>query len=211
MITKSFTFVVARIILLLILLYNLSFAQTNYTQQKINSPTAIFYLSIPYTQFTGQEMESQGVGDGFGWLGLGLNAIIYNYMIVGTEIGWDRPEDNAEFTNNTTSGKMTSGITLWSSALFAGLKIPEVYLSEDYSSYIFANMNFGIMWAYFEKREIENCLDCDSEELNIDGGLFINPEIYYVIDGFGLGFSYKHFFNSDYKSKFVLKLSGHFN
>ena len=49
--------------------------------------------------------------------------------------------------------------------------------------------------------------DCDEEDIEINGGVYIEPEIYYVFANLGLGVGYRYFFNSDYQRKISLKLS----
>lgn len=189
---------------------NSAFAQSTANYNAKPGTKAIVYLNIPYSMFNQKTMKPQGVGDGFGWFALGFDVIFYDYFLLGTEFGYDNPADKASFTNNTTAGEMTSHVSVFEYTLLGGLKSPDLYFSTSSPSRVFANLNAGYMWAFLEKRSIENCNGCDREDLNINGGLLLNPEIYYVFDVFALGLGYKHFFNSDFDAKIELKISGVF-
>jgi len=183
----------------------MSFAQTTLPYHHKIEPHAIIYLGIPYSFLNEQTMAPQGVGDGFGLLSIGLDAIFKNYFLVGAQLGWDSPKDEKKFINITSAGEMSSSISLWNFSLLSGFKSPHLPFSPK--SYLFGNMNLGYSWLFFEERSIQNCLDCDKDEITINGGSFIEPELYYVINVFSLGLGYKHYFNSDYKGKIELKLS----
>jgi len=130
---------------ILLLNSNPSFGQSEIQSNPSNATIGIVYLSIPYSVYDSESMSPQGVGNGVGWCSLGFDAVFYDFLLLGTEIGWDNPSDEAEFTNNTDSGEMTSGVSVWQYSLLGGIKIPDVYLSASSRSYIFGNINFGNM------------------------------------------------------------------
>jgi len=165
-----------------------------------------FFLGIPYSMFKEDSKHGQGINDGFGLFSLGFDVTFGNFFLLGSELGWDSPKDEKRFSDLTTAGELTSSVSLWHYSLSGGLKIPDIYFDEEKLSFTFVSFSFGHMWAFFEKRSIESCIDCNREEINIDGGLFIQPELYYVYGILGLGISYRHFFYSDYKSKAEFKL-----
>lgn len=189
---------------------NNSFAQSSQSYKNNQGPIVIAYAHIPYIMVNQKTMKPQGVGDGFGWFALGFDVVFYDYFLLGTEFGYDNPADKASFTNNTTAGKMTSRVSVFEYTVLGGLKSPDLYFSTSSPSRVFANFNVGYMWTYLERRSIENCSGCDREDLDINGGLFLNPEVYYVFDVFALGLGYKRFFNSDFDGKIELKFSGVF-
>lgn len=193
--------------LLFVCFINYSSAQSLSTKQNKTETDIIIYCSIPYSLFDKQKMEPQGVGDGLGWFSLGFDTFFYDLLLLGAEIGWDSPNDKKEFTNMTSSGELTSSVSVWQFSLLTGLKSPYIKFSSNSKSYLFGNINVGNMWAFFEERSIQNCIGCDEDKIDISGGFFIKPELYYVFDVFSIGLSYRHFLNSDYKAKIELKLS----
>lgn len=165
-----------------------------------------FYMGIPYSMFKNDSKHIQGINDCIGLLSLGFDLVFGNIFILGNQIGWDSPKDEKKFTNQTTIGELSSSVSIWNYSFSGGLKIPDIYFSEEKTSFTFASLSFGNMWAFFEKRSIETCIDCDREEVDIDGGLFIQPELYYVYGILGLGISYRYFFYSDYRAKAEFKI-----
>ncbi|NTV45559.1 MAG: hypothetical protein HGB11_03325, partial [Chlorobiales bacterium] len=183
-----------------------------FAQQNENHTGFIFYLGVPYTTFTQEAQKTQGIGDAFG-VALCADAILYDYLLLGTEFAFIGPKDNSEFINNTTGGERSSTVKAGEFALLAGFNAPTISFSEGSPSCILANFNLGYMWTFLERRSIDDCEGCDVEHLDLNGGLFLNPELYYVYVlnasqlGVAIGVGYKHFFNSDYNSKIELKFS----
>ncbi|NWF89448.1 MAG: hypothetical protein HXY50_08290 [Ignavibacteriaceae bacterium] len=166
-----------------------------------------FYMGVPYSIFNDDSKNGQGIDDGLGLLSFGFDVVFNNIFLLGSEFGWDSPKDEKQFSNLTTAGELSSSVSLWHYSFSGGLKIPDIYFSDEKAAFTFASFSFGHMWAFLEKRSIENCIDCDREDVDIDGGLFIQPELYYVYGILGFGLSYKHFFYSDYKTKAEFKLA----
>jgi hypothetical protein len=184
-----------------------SYSQIN--KKPVTEPTTggIIYLGIPYSFFDPNTSASEGIrSEGFGF-SLGFSLLFFKYFLFGIEYGGDIPVDKQKFTNLTTMGEFESGIYIHQFSLYTGLKSPGVALSENSESQIFGNLNVGKMWAFWEGRSIGNCGDCDEEDIDISGGMFVEPEIYYAYSSFGIGLGYRYFFNSDYQGKITLKLS----
>ncbi len=190
-----------------LLMPNDGYSQMN--KKPVTDPTTggIIYLGIPYSFYDQNTAESEGIrSEGFGF-SLGFSLLFFKNFLIGLEYGGDIPVDKKKFTNQTTAGELESGIYINQFSLYTGLKSPGVALSENSESQMFGNLYVGNMWAFLEGRSIGNCIDCDEEDIDINGGMFVEPEIYYAYSGFGLGLSYRYFFNSDYQGKITFKLS----
>jgi hypothetical protein len=167
----------------------------------------IFYLGIPYSFFDQNTAESEGIrSESFGFT-LGMSGLFYSHFLIGLEYGGDLPVDKRKFTNQTTVGELESAVYINQFSIYTGLKSPGLALSEGSESQLFGNLYVGNMWAFSEARSISDCIDCDEEDIEINGGVYIEPEIYYVFANLGLGVGYRYFFNSDYQRKISLKLS----
>jgi hypothetical protein len=189
---------------------NNCFSQMN--KKPVTDPTTggNIYLGIPYSFYDQNTAESEGIrSEGFGF-SLGMSGLFFSNFLIGIEYGGDIPVDKKKFTNQTTLGELESGIYIHQFSLYTGFKSPGIALSEDGESQMFGNLYVGNMWAFLEGRSIGNCIDCDEEDIDISGGMYVEPEIYYDYSGFGIGLGYRYFFNSDYQGKITLKLSALF-
>ncbi len=196
----------------LILFYFLLIPKDCYSQvnkKPFTEPTtgAMIYLGIPYSFYDLSTAKSEGIrSEGFGF-SLGFSGLFFKYFLVGLEYGGDIPVDKSKFTNQTTLGELESGIYIHQFSMVTGLKSPGLALSENNESQLFGTLLIGKMWAFLEGRSIGNCLSCDEEDIDINGGAFIEPEIYYASSSVGIGLGYRYFFNSDYRGKINVKLS----
>ena len=100
-------------------------------------------------------------------------------------------DDNEEFTNNTTGGVKSSSASGGGLSGEYGIKF---YFSEQ--------TTFSITGGYeailSASRSISNCIDCDSEDIDIDGGPFLRAGLrYHNEDGYSLGINASQFLNSE--------------
>ena len=92
------------------------------------------------------------------------------------DLGIQDVADNEAFTQNTTGGEMTSGVTLITESVEAGLRIPPHAVDPTGRTKISAGANVGYSLVQ-ARRGIANCSDCHVEHLTVDGGAFVEPVV----------------------------------
>jgi hypothetical protein len=160
----------------------------------------------PYGEFSlltgsidGVVARREGIGSrGWGVLaggGLKLNKLAG----IGAEITVQYVSDNESFTQLTNQGTFSSTTTLVDAAPYLALRAP---LGDSFS--VGANGGYSLI---FGSRTIENCINCFSEDLNVDGGLYVEPVAYIgKSGGFQFGASLRHYLGGDMKNMFMIRL-----
>jgi hypothetical protein len=196
---------------ILILLYfcitvNINFAQINNNIIEESNWGGFFDIGMQNSTVKREIAGEQGIPNNFSGLTLGFG-VIHDFYLMGLKFSGEIPDDKKPFINNTTKGEKESHVELMQLSLYAGLISPKVYLSTVSELFMFGHLSFGNMWAFGEERSINGCVDCDVQELDLNGGIYLDPELYFIFGAVGVGFGYRYFLNSDYINKLELKLS----
>ncbi|MBK7104396.1 MAG: hypothetical protein IPH62_03835 [Ignavibacteriae bacterium] len=165
-----------------------------------------FNLGMQNSSVKSNVAKEQGFPSNFYGFSMGLG-IFHEFFLGGLNFNGEVPEDKKPFLNNTTQGEKESNVQLMQFSVYGGLISPKLSLSEKSNLFFTGFLTLGNMWAFGELRSINGCVDCDEEELNVNGGIYFNPEIYFIYDFVGLGFGYKYFINGDYENKIRINLS----
>ena len=141
----------------------------------------------------------EGIGSR-GWGGLAGFGLKFNKMAgVGAELTAQYVSDNESFTQLTNQGVYSSTTTLLDIAPYVALRAP---LGDGFSAG--ANAGYSLV---FGTRTIENCINCFSEDLNVDGGLFVEPVVYIgKADSLQFGASFRLYMGGDMKNMIMLRL-----
>jgi len=111
----------------------------------------------------------------------GVNLEFYDLFTAAFSVGTIFVKDKASFNQavvdtygNTSNASSSSNITIL--ALSAGLRTPDLCLDYDADGKKWLATNayarYGLTWVKGD-RIIENCKDCDSRPLSLDGGKFV--------------------------------------
>lgn len=114
---------------------------------------------------------SAQVGDRSYGLQFDIGMLVKRHLYLGADIGGQFLDDNAQFTQNTTGGKMKSTASVTYFSAMAGARtgtLPAVPLS--------LALNLGAS-ATMSRRSIDNCDDCHVDKLEIPGGAFVEPTL----------------------------------
>ena len=82
--------------------------------------------------------------------------------------------DEAEFSQETNLGERTSGVAAGIGTLSAGLQTPPLSLGGPKPLFLSAGVNGGRSWLDMN-RTISQCIDCHSEDVNVQAGNFWEP------------------------------------
>jgi outer membrane protein with beta-barrel domain len=141
----------------------------------------------------------EGIGTR-GWganVGVGLR--MNDVARVGIEASAQYISDNNSFTQLTTAGNFRSKTTLYDIAPYVGGRAPVGNAS------VGANVGYSLI---FGTRTIENCIDCFSEDLNVDGGLYVEPAVAFgKPDRLQFGAAFRLYLGGDAKSMILLKVT----
>jgi hypothetical protein len=165
-----------------------------------------FDIGLQHSNVKNEVSDLQGFPNAFSGLTLGLG-IFHNFYLAGIKFSGELPQDRKPFTNYTNQGDKKSHVELMQFSIYAGGITPKINLTLEPNIFIVGHLSLGNMWAFGEERSINGCVDCDVEDLNLNGGLYIDPEVYFIYEFVGVGFGYRYFFKSDYINKLELKLS----
>lgn len=111
------------------------------------------------------------VGDRSYGLQLDAGALIARHYYLGIDIGGQFLDDNAQFTQNTTGGKMKSTAAVTYFSAIAGLRTGTLAVLP-----LSAALNVGASLTT-SRRSIDNCTDCHVDKLDIPGGAFAEPTL----------------------------------
>jgi hypothetical protein len=97
--------------------------------------------------------------------------LVKRHLYFGVDIGGQFLDDSAQFTQNTTGGKMKSSasVTYFSGIVGARTGILPVVPAA-------LGLNVGAS-ATLSRRSIDNCTDCQVDKLDIPGGAFVEPTL----------------------------------
>ncbi|MBK8945062.1 MAG: hypothetical protein IPM32_07275 [Ignavibacteriae bacterium] len=194
------------IITLTILIFQNSLSQLDTNSASNSIWGGFFNLGMQTSSVKKNVSIEQGFSNNFYGFSLGLG-IFQNIFLAGINFSGDLPKDKKPFINNTTQGEKESQVQLTQLSFYGGIISPKLTFTEQSKIFFTGFFTLGNMWAFGEERYINGCIDCDEEELNVNGGIYLDPEIYFVYDFVGLGFGYKYFITGDYENKFRINLS----
>lgn len=118
----------------------------------------------------GSASRSQ-VGDRSYGLQLDGGVLVKRHLYFGVDVGGQFLDDSAQFTQNTTGGRMKSTASVTYFSGMAGLRTgtaPVLPLA--------LGLNVGAS-ATISRRSIDNCTDCQVDKLDIPGGAFVEPTL----------------------------------
>ena len=160
----------------------------------------------PYGEFSlltgsvdGVVARREGIGSR-GWGGLVGGGLKFNrFAAAGLELTAQYVSDKNSFTQHTTLGTYSSTTTLLDIAPYAALRLP---LGDSFRAG--ANGGYSLV---FGTRTIENCINCFSQDLNVDGGLYVEPVISFGRDDhFQVGASFRTYLGGDMKNMIMIRL-----
>ena len=111
------------------------------------------------------------VGDRSYGLQLDGGVLVKRHLYFGIDIGGQFLDDSAQFTQNTTGGRMKSSASVTYLSAMAGARTgvaPVLPLA--------LGLNVGAS-ATISRRSIDNCTDCQVDKLDIPGGAFVEPSL----------------------------------
>ena len=142
-------------------------------------------IDLGYGKLDTPQTRSKSIGDsGFGF-GSTLNADIFDLVSLGATAGTVFVEDNAEFEQgvvNQVGEESTAESTLNVNllGLSAGLRTPTLRLGGDGGAGSFSGTwlfaRYGKSWQG-ASRSIANCGDCDSEDITLGDGTFLDAGV----------------------------------
>ena len=141
----------------------------------------------------------EGIGTR-GWGGnLGFGVRVSDIGRVGVEASAQYISDKNAFTQLTTGGTFRSTTTLYDISPYAGLRAPLGNVRAG------ANVGYSLI---FGTRTIQDCINCFSEGLNVDGGLYVEPAVAFGRpDSLQFGASYRVYLGGDAKNMIMLKVT----
>lgn len=138
-------------------------------------------IDLGYGKLDTTQTRAKSIGDSGFAFGSSLNADVFDLVSLGATAGTVFVDDNAEFeqgvvnlAGDETTAESTLNVNLL--ALSAGLRTPTLRLAGDstgaYSGmWLFAR--YGKSWQG-ASRSIANCGDCDSEDITLGDGAFLD-------------------------------------
>ena len=148
----------------------------------------------------------EGIGSrGFGFLA-GGGAHIQEMIVAGAEVGFQFVHDKASFGQSTTGGYRTSTTGIWDLAGFMGVRAPSAKVGSQ-GWRVTGGVNVGLS-GVGGRRSIDNCIDCDSQGLEIGGGVYVEPVVMFFKRGhMTFGASYRVYRkSSDVRSTCVVRI-----
>jgi len=144
----------------------------------------------------------EGIGTR-GWGALfGGGVKVQNMLVLGLEGSAQYISDKDSFTQNTTGGLYSSTTTLYDIAPYVGLRAP---MGKDASLSVGANGGYSLV---FGTRTIENCVNCFSQDLSVDGGMYVEPIVQFgKSDGLQFGASFRLYLGGDVKNMIMVRVS----
>jgi hypothetical protein len=135
----------------------------------------------------------EGVGErGWGFLAGGAYRLSPN-LALGAELGGQYVKDEDVFTQQTTGGRRSSTTTLIEFAPYLGVRLPAGDRLQ-----IGVNGGYGVLFA---RRTIENCSNCFTEDLDLDGGLYVEPMLLFgARDSLQFGATFRLYLGGDLKN-----------
>lgn len=155
------------------------------------------YGSVGSVSFDAQVSTENSVDDSATYFKLGWENHQEN-MLWGVGLSGYSYSDNAGFTNNTTDGVKSSEATALNGYFEAGYK----YNIND-------NVNLSILAGYehvfSSERGIGLCDGCDSEDIDISAGLYIQPRVTFITESnWYISGSYNAYLGGDVESALFL-------
>jgi len=133
--------------------------------------TPVLGLTVGTLSMESATAARERVGDRSYVLQLDLGVLVKRHLYLGVDLGGQFLDDQAEFTQNTTGGEKQSSasVTYFSAMIGARTGVaPLVPLA--------LGLNAGAS-ATMTHRGIEQCADCRADELEIPGGVFVEPTL----------------------------------
>ncbi len=127
-------------------------------------------------------------------------------------LGYLGYDDNEEFTQLTEDA--FGDVDNSSSTASALPLVMDVGYTRFYAGKVptYVSLRGGLTHMFASERSIENCSDCSSQDINVDGGMFVQAAAGINLGrSFNLGIFYKNYLSGDLEDAIGLKLSfGHF-
>jgi len=152
--------------------------------------------------------EKEGVGDDAFGLGIAYTLILKEHYFLTIGLGGIFFDDKDEFKQVVKEERIfrSDRFSTESSDVIGGSASVELGLRAalNQSKKIFAAGSVGYRYIGAE-REISNCIDCDDETVDIDGGLFLKPSLNYMFSDIVQGsVGYQFFPNSDVEGAIMI-------
>ena len=124
-------------------------------------------------------------------------------FVIGLDlIGYD---DEASFRQDTTGGRKSSD----ASAVLGYVEFgPRVPFGVDKSNYLVAHA--GLSGVFSSERGIDNCSNCYSEDIDINGGFYGVLGVGHSFGSWDLGLQFQQYFSGDIDNSLRLRVSSSF-
>jgi hypothetical protein len=119
---------------------------------------------------SGSAARSQ-VGDRSYGLQVDGGVLVKRHLYFGIDVGGQFLDDSAQFTQNTTGGRMKSTASVTYFSAMAGARTGTAPVVP-----VTLGLNVGAS-ATISRRSIDNCTDCQVDKLDIPGGAFVEPTL----------------------------------
>jgi len=171
-----------------------------------------FGAGITTSSVKSDAADKWGIGTrGFG-LQISVSPLFRRIFAIRLDFGGETISDKQKFTQETTAGEISSGVTLFFGSIAAGFFIPPVRLDKKTEAVRLAvGVNVGTQWVTGE-RSLQTgsntiCVNCRRENLDLRGGFYFEPTIQLHISRRSvLGLSYRRYKDrSDLQDSVVLK------
>ena len=114
-------------------------------------------------------------------------------------------DDQRSFSQNTTGGVKDSD----ASAILAYVEYgPRFVFGSDKANYVTAHAGFSGIFA--SSRGIGYCTNCNSEDINLDGGAYGSLGIGHSFTSFDIGLQFQQYFTGDLDNSLRLRFSSKF-
>ena len=137
----------------------------------------VFGITANAMSIDGATAGSQLVGARSWGMQLDGGLLVKRFLYLGVDFGPQMLSDRASFTQSTTGGDMESTAGLVYFSAVAGPRTPSFQLVPGLAPVAFGV--YGGVSTTVAERSIDKCVDCYSEKVEIPGGTFVQPTLFF--------------------------------
>jgi hypothetical protein len=138
-------------------------------------PLRTFFADFAFASAGVELAQAQATGIGTRGYGIlfGGGVWVKDVVVGGVAASFHFISDKAPFGQSTTGGYKTSTTGIYDVAVYGGARIPSFKVGTN-AWRLTAGVNAGLSF-FNGRRSISNCVDCDEETLDINGGPYFEP------------------------------------
>lgn len=164
-------------------------------------------ISVDQLSFDSAKTQPSGVSDTSSGLGLAID-IKKGFMVGGFGMYAGSLSDDNQFSQTVEDqyGNISEADSTVSAISFFG----EIGASYNAANIAYLDLVSGYQTMSID-RSISNCSDCDSDDIPVDGGLYVKPRVKVALgEKFLLSASYTSYLSGDIKSGLLIGFEGRF-